>query len=201
MRAVTWAEALQRAAWPLLALVLLLGALGLHSADATRWDWQPALASTEPWRALTAAWVHWSPRHLGMNAAALGLVAWLGWRAGARPCDALAWGLAWPLTQAGLVLQPALQHYGGLSGVLHAGAAVLAWRLLRGPAGRPRQIGALLAAGLVAKLLSETPWRGTTQAVPGWDFALAPMAHVSGAVSGLLCALLLDLAGHRAARG
>jgi len=50
----------------------------------------------------------------------------------------------------------------------------------------------------VLKLLSEAPWRGATQAVVGWDFALAPMAHVSGAASGLLCALLLDLASRPA---
>ena len=44
--------------------------------------------------------------------------------------DSLAWLLSWPLTQWGLMLQPELLHYGGLSGVLHGGAAIAAWSQL-----------------------------------------------------------------------
>lgn len=178
-------------AWPALATLLLAGALLMQGADNWRWDWQPALMLKEPWRAWTAAWVHWSPLHLALNLAGGAGVAWLGWRARARPRDALAWLLAWPLVQAGLALQPGLQHYGGLSGVLHAGLAVLCWRLVAGGPGRERWIGSALALGLVAKLLTESPWRDATRSVPGWDFALAPGAHLSGALAGLVCAALL----------
>lgn len=189
------------AAWLVLSAGLGLGLWAFSAAavtaDSARWDWQPILAGTEPWRAWTAALLHWSPQHLHMNALGLLALALLGWRAGALPADALAWALAWPLTQAGLLLQPALQHYAGLSGVLHAGVAILAWRLWRADAGRARAVGAVLALGLLLKLVLEAPWAGATRAVPGWDFALAPGAHLSGALAGLATAWLC---GHMALR-
>lgn len=158
----------------------------------TLWlDWQPALALTEPWRAFSAAAVHWSAMHLGANlvgiaaVAALGMAARLPWRAAA------AWALAWPLTQAGLLLQPALAHYGGLSGVLHAGVAVASVFLVLHERGRRRAIGVAVGAGLLVKVLSETPWGPALRHGGGWDIATAPAAHASGAVAGLLCALLL----------
>ena len=98
-----------------------------------------------------------------------------------------AWLAAWPLTHAGLALVPQLQHYGGLSGVLHAGVAVAALRLAGQATGRRRVIGGAVLAGLAVKLLLERPWHGPTQIVAGWDIALVPLAHVTGAVSGLLC--------------
>lgn len=182
---------MRRWAWPLLALVLAGLAGALAGADSARWDWQPGLAAAEPWRAFTAAGVHWSLLHLAMNLGATALLAWLGWRAGAGPREAAAWALAWPLTQLGLLLQPSLLHFGGLSGVLHAGVVVLIWRLLRRRARREQAIGAGLAAGLLVKLALEAPWRGATRAVEGWDFALAPGAHASGALAGAVAALLI----------
>jgi hypothetical protein len=88
-------------------------------------NWQPPLAFSEPWRSVTAAWVHLSPLHLAGNLAATAVVALLGRAAGCGRRAAVAWALAWPLTQA-LLAEPALLRYGGLSGVLHAGAAVAA---------------------------------------------------------------------------
>ena len=179
-----------RRAWLALSAVLLAGAVVVSLADPLRWDWQGAAVATQPWRAWTGALVHWSRLHLAMNLAGLAALAVLAWRAEVEPGDALAWAVAWPLTQCGLWLQPALTHYGGLSGVLHAGVAIVAWRLWRTP-GRPRRIGALLAVAGVLKLISERPWAEATQAVDGWDFALAPGAHLSGAVAGLLCMALV----------
>ncbi len=175
-----------------MAAVLVATSLALRGAATAAWDWQPALWPAQPWRVWTAACLHWSPLHLQMNLLGAALMAVLGWRAATQAADAAAWALAWPLTQVGLVLQPALQHYAGLSGVLHAGAAIVACRLLKTGPARARRIGALLGAGLVLKLALEAPWRGATQVVPELDFALAPLAHVSGAVMGLLCFLLCD---------
>lgn len=185
--------------WLLVALALLGGALALSAQPTAAWDWQPALAHAQPWRSWTGAWVHWTPMHLAMNVGGLAALCALAWRTQVLPRDALAWALAWPLTQAALALQPALRHYGGLSGVLHAGAAIVAWRLLHQGPGRPRRIGLLLAAGLVLKLLWEAPWQAATRALPGWDFAVAPLAHSTGAIAGLVCALLLERAAHRRA--
>jgi rhomboid family GlyGly-CTERM serine protease len=154
-------------------------------------DWQPALAFSQPWRWLTAAFVHWSPLHLGANLAGLVVVAALGWQAGLPRRAAGAWALAWPLTHAALLLQPALAHYGGLSGVLHAGVAVAGLGLLRHPARRGRRIGAAVLVGLAAKIALERPWAGPLSHPAGWDIAVAPMAHVGGALAGLICGVWL----------
>ncbi|MBP6338695.1 MAG: rhombosortase [Vitreoscilla sp.] len=179
-------------AWLTLAGLLAAGSLALSGAETALWDWQPNLAWQEPWRDWSAALLHWSPQHLHMNLLGTVLMAALGWRAAMQPADTLAWALAWPLTQLGLLMQPALLHYAGLSGVLHAGVAIVACRLLQSRSAGSRRIGGLLALGMVAKLLLELPWRGAAQAVAGMDFSLAPLAHVSGAVMGLLCFVLCD---------
>jgi len=153
------------------------------------WRWQPELAATQPWRLVTAAWVHLSGLHLAANLAGTALVAALGVAAGCGRRAALAWGLAWPLTHLGLLAQPALLFYGGLSGVLHAAVAVAAWQLLRGERGVRRAIGAALLIGLMVKVLAESPWAGPLRQVPGWDIPIAPLAHAAGALAGLLCAL------------
>ncbi len=62
--------------------------------------------------------MHWSDGHRWANIAGTVLVAALGWRAHCDRLDSLAWFVAWPLTHLGLLLQPTLAHYGGLSGVL-----------------------------------------------------------------------------------
>lgn len=188
-------------AWWALALVLGLGAVMLAAWDATgagsvrqHWDWQPALALSQPWRAFSAAWVHYSAGHLLANLAGLALLAWLGRRAGCGRFEALAWALAWPLTHLALVLQPALAHYGGLSGVLHAGVVVVAWRLTHpqpGDGPRTRWIGRLMLVALGLKLATEQPFGEPLRQWPGWDIPIAPLAHATGAASGLLCAMAL----------
>ncbi len=138
---------------------------------------------------MTAAWVHWSGLHLAANLVGTALVAALGTVAGCGRRAAMAWALAWPISHMGLLLQPELMAYGGLSGLLHAGVAVAGWQLLRGELGQRQVIGAALLGGLVLKLLLEAPWQGPLRTVAGWDIAIAPMAHVSGSATGLLCAL------------
>jgi len=178
------------AAWLWLSLLAGLGALAAWAADPALLRWQPELALRQPWRFISAAFVHLSALHLLVNLLGTALVAALGWAAACDRRAALAWALAWPLTHAGLLLQPELAQYGGLSGVLHAGVAVAAWQLLRGGAGARRAIGALLACGLLLKLLLEAPWLGPLRQPPGWDIAIAPLAHSSGAIAGWLCALI-----------
>ena len=180
--------------WLLAQAAAGLAALLLWSAGASaaRWDWQPALAGAEPWRAITAALLHGSGLHLAANLAGCVLVAALGRAAGCGRSATLAWLLAWPMTQLGLLAQPALAHYVGLSGALHAAVVVAAMRLVLVDAQAARRtIGALLLAGVAIKLLLEAPWSATVRAVPGWDILVAPGAHVSGALAGALCALLL----------
>jgi rhomboid family GlyGly-CTERM serine protease len=154
--------------------------------------WVPALAWSEPWRWWSAAWVHLSTRHLLANLAGAALVLLLGWVARLPREAAWAWALAWPLTHLGLLAEPELLRYGGLSGVLHAGVAVAAVALVReAPQRRERVLGALLLVGLCAKVLGERAWAHTLVTPPGWDIAVAPLAHASGTVCGALAALVL----------
>ena len=174
--------------WLRLAAAFAAASLIAEWLPAPWLDWQPALASTEPWRAFTAAWVHWSALHLGVNLLGAAVVAALGLAARLPAAAAAAWLAAWPLTQAGLAVQPALLHYGGLSGVLHAGVAVAALWLLVRDSGRRRALGAAVMAGLVLKVLLEQPWGPPLRTGGGWDIATAPLAHATGLLAGLLCA-------------
>lgn len=186
-------------AWLSLAAALAAASLLAWWAPAWALDWQPALAWSEPWRAFTAAFVHWSALHLGANLGATAAVAAFGWAAKLPPQAALAWGVAWPLTHLGLLLRPELAHYGGLSGLLHGGVAVVVLWLLVRERGRRRAIGAMVAVGLVAKLWLEQPWGPVLRPAADWDIALAPLAHATGAVAGLACGGVALLLGGRAA--
>ncbi len=182
------------AAWLWLCALLAAGAAAVGAASLPletlpawlhRLDWHPLGELSMAWRAFSAAWVHWSALHLGANLLGLGLLALLGSVARCGTEQALAWLLAWPLTQLGLLLQPQLTHYGGLSGVLHAGVAVAALHLMRSPNQlAARRIGMALAAGALAKVLLEQPWGPALRHWPGWDIPIAPLAHASGLVSG-----------------
>ncbi len=179
-------------AWWCLCAVAAGGSVLAWWWPANSLDWQPERAAAEPWRAFTAAWVHWSPLHRGANLLGTAVVAALGWVARLPARAALAWLLAWPLGHGALAWQPALVHYGGLSGVLHAAVAVAALHLLlhaEAPAGRRgRFIGGAMLAGLLLKLLLEEPWGPPLREGAGWDIAVAPLAHATGAAAGLLCA-------------
>lgn len=180
-------------AWTLLGVLLLLPALAAQGnpGAATLLTWDPAHWLTEPWRWWGAAWVHFSGRHLLANLAGGLLVTGLGVAAQVPGRAAMAWALAWPLTHLALSLTPELTRYGGLSGVLHAGVAVVAVSLMRRPERAERRFGAVILAVLALKLISETPWRGPLAYPEGWDIAVAPLAHVSGALCGALLAWVL----------
>ncbi len=188
--------------WTGLCVAAALGAVLARTADPALLRWQPELVWAQPWRMFSAALVHLSGLHLVANLAGTVVVAALGATAGCHRRAAVAWALAWPLTQLGLLAQPSLLAYGGLSGVLHAAVAVAAWQLLRGDQGRRRAIGAAIALGLLAKVLLEAPWQGPLRQLPGWDIAIAPAAHASGALAGWLCAMACGVgsAADRAAR-
>ena len=175
--------------WPLLCTLLATTSLLAWWLPREALDWQPTLATTQPWRTVTAAFVHWTPLHLAANLAGCAVLALLGWRARLGTREATAGLIALPLTQLGLLLQPELQRYGGLSGELHAMAAIAALTLLTRP-GRERTIGGGIALGLVLKIALEHPFGPALRATEGFDFPVAPFAHLCGAVSGFLAACL-----------
>lgn len=195
------ADVAEGRAWLLLTAGLAAGALlGWFFGSAEAWNWQPGLAATQPWRWFSAAWVHLSSAHLGANLAGLAVIGWLGVRARVTGTDALAWAAAWPLTHLALLAQPALQRYAGLSGVLHAGVVVVALRLWRSSIPREHVLGMAVVAGVAIKLLLEEPWQGALRRTPLWDFAVAPAAHLAGALAGALCALVLARRSREAVR-
>ncbi len=188
-------RALRAARRPGVAWAGLCGGAALLSVLAWWWpanllDWQPDRAAAEPWRTVSAAWVHWSPLHLGANLLGTAVLAALGWAATLPARAALAWAFAWPLTHLGLWLQPALVHYGGLSGVLHAGVAVAALWLLLHERGVRHAVGAAMLVALGLKLALEQPWGPPLREGGGWDIAIAPLAHATGALAGAGCVLL-----------
>ena len=175
-------------AWVALAALLAAGSVLAWWAPAAWLDWQPGRAASEPWRAWTGAFVHWSGPHLGANLLGTAVVAALGFSARVPLRLVLAWAVAWPLTQWGLLLQPALAHYGGLSGVLHAGVTVAGLWLLVAKRGPRRAIGAALLGGMLIKLLLEQPWGPALRYDNDLDIATAPLAHATGAAAGWACA-------------
>jgi len=152
-------------------------------------DWQAALGLRQPWRLWTCAWVHWNAAHLAVNLAGGAVVAFVGWRARLPVDAAVAWLLAWPLTQLAMAalgadrVGAAMPHYGGLSGVLHAGVVVLgltlAWPLARQRA-RPRAppsrmdtgFAATRASAIEPSRITEGPWAMTEM---GAHTAAAPL--------------------------
>jgi len=184
-------------AWFAVASTLALGTVLAWGRPPDAIDWQPALAWRQPWRAWSAVFVHYSGLHLLGNAAGLSLVTAFGLAARAPLRLAMAWAVAWPLTQFGLLTQPALAHYGGLSGVVHAGVAIVITHVLITGTRGQRLVVATVLAGLLAKIATETPWRAPVQHLEGWDIGIAPIAHVTGVLSGTLCLLLAHVGSRR----
>jgi len=186
-------------AWVLLSALLCLGAIVVTAISAEggttlsaapiaqALDWQPALGLREPWRLWTCAWVHWSAAHLLVNVAGGVVVAFVGWRARLAPTAAVAWFVAWPVTQLLMAmigsarLAAAMPHYFGLSGVLHAGVVVLglslAWPSARArtrPPAAPSRADAGFAATRASAIepsrITEGPWAmtelGTSTVLP-----------------------------------
>ena len=194
-------------AWVVLAGLLCLGAVVVTAISAeggtalsaaplaNALDWQSALGLREPWRLWTCAWVHWSAAHLLVNVVGAMVVAFVGWRARLPASAAHAWLIAWPVTQVLMAalgddrLGAVMPHYGGLSGVLHAGVVVLglslAWPLARTQA-RPTALPARGDAGSAAtrasaiepSRITEGPWAMTEMGT----HTVAPVSTLDQAV-------------------
>jgi rhomboid family GlyGly-CTERM serine protease len=172
---------------------LILTSLAAWSSTHACLDWQPSLALNQPWRAFTAAFVHYSPMHLAANLVGAVLVGLFGWAAQTPRHMTFAWLIAWPLTQLGLLVQPSLLHYGGLSGVLHAGVIIVCVHLMFQGTSTQRRVGWATLLVVSAKVLMEAPWQGPLSHPAEWDIAVAPMAHATGVVAGLVAGLVANL--------
>jgi membrane associated rhomboid family serine protease len=161
-----------------------------HWLDPHRWLWQAGNWLHRPWTPWSAPLAGLTPLHAFGNVLALAAIGVLGHATGARPREALALLIAWPLTTLGLLLWPTISWYAGLSGLIHAAAAIIAWRALTQDG--TRGIGVLLAAGLLIKLLLERGWAMPVGFDSHWGFNVVYAAHLCGAVSGLVTAAAVD---------
>ena len=158
-------------------------------AQALTWqamDWQ-----SHPWTLWSTAWVHMNTPHLIGNQIALGAMTALAWIVHPPRLCTLAWLLAWPLTTLTLLWWPQIGYSVGLSGVLHAGAMVLAVHLLFKRMGVPkaRRWGGLLALAVLAKLMLEQGWAYPVVWSSGNEMSVVQAAPLAGSAWGWVLGL------------
>ena len=169
--------------------ILLLELLGLQGPL----EYRRHLVWREPWRLLSAHFVHLSLVHAMLNAVALLLLERLF-------SGRLRRGELWLLLAATplfisvclWVVLPDLSWYRGLSGVLHAiyFAGCTVW-LRRNRNGSRWLPGMALAAGAL-KVLLEQPWGADFPYREWLGAAVVPQAHLAGALTGVAAGLWLS---------
>ncbi len=179
----------------LAVVAVLLESGGGEVRGLLAWD-RTAIGAGDWWRLLSGHLVHLGWSHLLLNLAGLAVVAWVV--GGAYACWRwlLIAGLSVAVIDAGFwLLDPQLEWYVGLSGVLHG---LLVAGLLPGVLARDRE-ALVLAACVVAKLAWEQlvgPLPGSAESAGG---NVIVNAHLYGAVGGLLGALPVSRGGTPAA--
>lgn len=164
-------------------LAIALSAGGDAWRDVLRYQ-RDAVLSGQIWRLLSAHLVHAGWRHLALNLIGLSLIGLL-FRVSFSARQWLGVMLASVLViDAGFVwLEPGLDWYVGLSGLLHglmAAGAVAWWRGERG------SLALVVSALLAGKLI----WEQFVGPVPtGAGIATIVDAHLYGAIGGLLAGL------------
>ena len=182
--------------WPLTCALLIAASVLLWLAGVRghvvpqHWLWHAEYWPLQPWTLWTGPLLHFLGAHLLGNVLALAALAVLGAALQARGSDALALLLAWPLGTLALLLWPSVGGYYGLSGPVHAAAAILALRALQPPA--MRWLGLLLAGGLLVKLALERGWAVPVGFDSGWGFNVVFAAHLASAAVGAVLALALQ---------
>ena len=180
----------RRLAWLvglLAAVLVLLSLTGESGREWLRYE-REAVLQGQYWRLLTGHLVHGSVQHLLLNGVGLGLIAALFPREYSVPGWLLILGSSVATIDLGFVLlEPQLQWYVGLSGVLHGALAAGAlgwWRY------ESRRLALALTAVLVGKLAWEQ-WHG---ALPfSGDMPVVVDAHLYGAIGGALAGAFLWL--------
>lgn len=178
-RAETW-----RVAAVLGSLCLLAAFAGDAGREWLRWD-RAAIADGEIWRLLTGHLVHMNKSHFWLNAVGLVLV-WL--LVGERfSCRGWLWIIAVALAGTDLgfwFLDPQLQWYVGMSGLLHG---LLVAGLIMGLQSDRRE-SLLIGAFVIAKLIFEQ----LSGSLPGSEMAsggpVIVNAHLYGSISAALAA-------------
>ena len=171
----------------LAAALVLLWLIGESGRELLRYE-RAAVLQGQYWRLLTGHLVHGSGQHLVLNAVGLGLIAALFPREYSLRGWLLVLAGSVVIIDAGVVLlEPQLQWYVGLSGVLHGALAA-------GAIGWWRHESKALALGLTAVLVGKLAWEQWHGALPlSGDLPVVVDAHLYGALGGALAGATLWL--------
>lgn len=174
-----------------LTLFSLLCALLQFPVLQTIVEWDKlAIYSGQWWRIVTGNFSHTNLAHMAMNLAGLWVICYL-FRPAIRPT---LWVIGVSATLIGLaLLLTNINHYLGLSGVLHAVFAY--WALSEALEGRKSSW--LLVLGVVGKVAWEGVYGASEATSQLIEASVATQAHAVGMVVGLLMALLHYVRSHR----
>lgn len=176
----------------------LIGLLQAVPAFAPWLEYRRTLLLAEPWRLLTAHFVHVNWLHAGVN-----LVTWLVIGAlfartlGTRR-QLLVIAISAPLVSVGLqTFYPTIDWYRGASGMLHAlffaGATLSLIRAWQTGRSHGTYLPATLLAGGWLKVWLEIP-EGASTPYAGWlGSTVVPQAHLMGALIGTVIGLAFSL--------
>jgi rhomboid family GlyGly-CTERM serine protease len=168
-------------------VVVLLWLTGDAGRELLRYE-RAAVLQGQYWRLLTGHLVHGSGQHLLLNAVGLGLIAALFPREYTLRGWLLILASSVAVIDLGFVLlEPQLEWYVGLSGVLHGALAA-------GAIGWWSHESKPLAAALTAVLVGKLAWEQWHGALPlSGDMPVVVDAHLYGAIGGALAGALLVL--------
>lgn len=176
-------------AWSVVGGLTVMLALAQYGVGLRRLAYdRTAIAAGQWWRCYTGSWVHYSFSHLAMNVVALALIAGvlladLPWRLWLLLLALLPWAVSLGLWYG----QPQCQIYAGFSGVIEGLLFFALWRAWR----RDPWLYGLALVFFGARLVYEhTPWYDPNYLQAWIGVAVAPSAHLAGALSGSLLALI-----------
>lgn len=186
--------------WLLLCAVHAVGSMLLWWAGESFYAplvWRAESAGSTPWTWWSSAWVHLNTAHLISNQIGLGMLAGLAWIVRPSRRSTWVWLLCWPVLQLSLLLWPQIGYAVGLTGLLHAGAAILGVDLLlrRIHIPKARRWGGLVLLALAIKLALEQAWRQPVVWDAADDMAVVQALHLSGAVWGVVLSFSRGLSG------
>lgn len=159
-----------------------------------------AVAHGELWRLLTGNLVHLSNAHLTLDVAAFLIAGTIIEQRGYRHFTTLCVSAAALIGVAIYLFEPALQFYGGLSGVVTAAVVYLCLEGMT-EQGSWRWLCAAMLAGLSAKLWIElASGKSLLLVIGGGNFVPVPLSHLTGAVVAVILFALLHLPENLAPR-
>lgn len=152
-----------------------------------------AIADGELWRLLTGNLVHLSDAHLALDLSAFLIAGAIIEQRGYRHFTTLCVSAAALIGIAIYLFEPALQFYGGLSGVVTAAVVYLCLQGIT-EQGSWRWLCAAMLAGMAAKLWIElVSGKSLLMFVGSGNFVPVPLSHLTGAIVAVILFALLRL--------